>query len=41
MFRIAYALDSGNPFAYMFMFMYLYPPILMIVFAIIDKFKRR
>lgn len=40
MFRIAYALESGNPFAYLLIFMIMYPPIMVIIFAIIDKFKR-
>lgn len=38
---IARAFDNGNPFAYLFLFMILYPPIMVIIFAIIDKFKKR
>lgn len=40
MIRIAMALEQGNPFAYLLLFMILYPPIMVIIFAIIDKFKR-
>lgn len=38
---IAIGLDRGNPFAYLFLFMILYPPIVVIIFAIIDKIKKR
>lgn len=38
---IARSLDNGNPFAYLFLFMILYPPIMVIIFAIIDKLKKR
>jgi len=40
MIRIALALEQGNPFAYLFLLMILYPPIMVIIFAIIDKFKK-
>ena len=39
MIRIALALEQGNPFAYLLLFMILYPPIIVIIFAIIDKIK--
>lgn len=38
---IARALYNGNPFAYLLLFMILYPPIMVIIFAIIDKFQKR
>ena len=38
---IAIALEHGNPFAYLFLFMILCPPIVVIIFAIIDKIKKR
>ena len=38
--RIALALEQGNPFAYLLLFVILYPPIMVIIFAIIDKFKK-
>ena len=38
---IAIGLANGNPFAYLLLFMVLYPPIVVIIFAIIDKFKKR
>ncbi len=41
MFRIAYAVEQGNPFAYLFLFMILCPPVMIIVFAIIDKIKSK
>ena len=41
MIRIALALEQGNPFAYLLLFMILCPPIMVIIFAIIDKFKNR
>ena len=41
MFTIAKALDNGNPFAYLLMFLILYPPIVIIIFEIIDMIIRR
>lgn len=41
MFTIAKALDNGNPFAYLLMFLILYPPIVIIIFHIIDRIIRR
>jgi len=38
--RIAFALEQGHPFAYLLLFMILFPPIIVILFAIIDKFKK-
>lgn len=38
---IAIGLVNGNPFAYLLLFMILYPPIMVIIFAIIEKFKKR
>ena len=38
---IAIGLANGNPFAYLLLFMILYLPIMVIIFAIIDKFKKR
>lgn len=38
---IAIGLGQGNPFAYLFLLMILYPPIVVIIFAIIDKIKKR
>ena len=38
---IAIGLANENPFAYLLLFIILYPPIIVIVFAIIDKFKKR
>lgn len=40
MFLIARALDNGNPFAYLLMFMLFFSPIMVIIFAIIDKLKK-
>ena len=37
---IAIELEKGNPFAYLFLFIILYPPVMVIIMAIIDKFKR-
>ena len=37
---IAIGLEQGNPFAYLFLFMILYP-LVVIIFAIIDKIKKR
>ena len=37
MMRIALALEKGNPFAYLLLFMILYPPVMVIIIAIIDK----
>lgn len=37
---IAMGLVNENPFAYLLLFMILYPPIMVIIFAIIDKFKK-
>lgn len=36
---IAYGLDNGNPVAYLLLFMLLYPPIMVILFAVIDWIK--
>lgn len=41
MFTIARGLENGNPFAYFFIFLILYPPIMIIMFAIIDKIKEK
>ena len=41
MFTIAKALDNGNPFAYLLIIVILCPPIVIILFEIIDKIKRR
>lgn len=38
---IAYSLDNGNPAAYLLLFMLLYPPIMVIFFAVIDWIKKR
>ena len=38
---IGYGLASNNPFAYLLVFMLLYIPIMVIIFAIIDKFERK
>lgn len=38
---IAIGLERGNPFAYLFLFMILYPPVMVIILTIIDKFKKR
>lgn len=39
MMRIALALEQGNPFAYLLLFMILCPPVMVIIIAIIDKIK--
>lgn len=36
---IAIGIEKGNPFAYLLLLMILYPPIMVIIFAIIDKFR--
>lgn len=36
---IAIGLERGNPFAYLFLFVILYPPIVVIIFTIIDKIR--
>lgn len=38
---IAIALAKGNPVAYLLLFVILYPPVMVIIFAIIDKIKKR
>ena len=38
---IAIGLAKGNPFAYLILFIILYPPVMVIIFDIIDKFKKR
>lgn len=38
---IAYGLDNGNPVAYLLLFMLVYPPIMVIIFAVIDWIKKR
>lgn len=40
MYRLAFALEYGNLFAYCLLFIILYPPIMVIVLAIINKFKK-
>lgn len=37
MIMIALALENGNPFAYLLLFLLLCPPIMVIIFAIINK----
>ena len=37
---IALGLESKNPFAYLLLFVILYPPIMAILFAVIDRFKK-
>lgn len=39
MIAIARGLENGNPFAYLLLFMILYPPILIIIFTAWDKIK--
>lgn len=39
MFAIARALENGNPFVYLFFFILFEPPVMIILFAIIDKVK--
>ena len=45
MFRIAYALEQGNPFAYLLIMMIFIPPVCIIVFSvwgwIANKIKKR
>ena len=36
---IAYGLETHNPFAYMLIFMILYPPIVIIIWGIVEKIK--
>jgi hypothetical protein len=36
---IAIGLQNGNPMAYLLLFMILYPPVMVIIIAIIDKIK--
>lgn len=38
---IAYGLNNGNPAAYLLLFMLVYPPIMVIIFAVIDWIKKR
>lgn len=38
---LAIGLARENPFVYLFFFMLLYPPIMIIIFAIIDWIKRK
>ena len=38
---LAIGLERENPFAYLFFFMFLYPPIMIIIFAIIDLIKHK
>ena len=37
---IAIGLENKNPVAYMLLFVLLYPPIMIILFAIVDKIKK-
>lgn len=37
---IALGLENKNPFAYLLLFVILYPPMMSILFAIIDRFKK-
>lgn len=37
---IALGIANKNPFAYLFLFMILYPPVMVIVFAIIDRIRK-
>lgn len=41
MFTIANALENDNPFAYLLLFVILYPPIAIIIMEIIEKIKNR
>lgn len=41
MFAIARGLEHGNPFAYFLIFLIFYPPIVIIIFAIVDKIKEK
>ena len=36
---IAYGLETGNPFAYLLLILILYPSIMIIIMAIIDKIR--
>ena len=38
---IALGLENKNPFAYLFLFMILYPPIMVIIFAVIDRIRKK
>lgn len=38
---IAYGLNNGNPAVYLLLFMLVYPPIMVIIFAVIDWIKKR
>ena len=38
---IGYGLATGNPFAYILIFMVLYPPIVIIAFGIIEWIKSK
>ena len=38
---IAMGLESGNPVAYLLLFVIMYPALMVIVFAVIDKLKKR
>lgn len=38
---LAIGLEYGNPFVYLFLFMLFEPPIVIIVFYLIDFFKER
>ena len=38
---IALGLENKNPFAYLFLFIVLYPPIMVIIFEIIDRIRKR
>ncbi len=40
MFLIAESLERGNLFAYLFLFIILYPPIVIIIISIIEKLKK-
>jgi len=39
MFTIARALENNNPFVYLLLFVIFEPPVMIILFAIIDKIK--
>lgn len=41
MYIIAYGLATKNPVAYLLIFLLLYPPIMVIIFAIIDWIKSK
>lgn len=38
---LAIGLENNKPIAYLFLFMILYPPIMVIIFAIIDWIRKR